>query len=408
MENSIRLIKPSVEDAINHLVSYAVPELEADVISVASARGRILAEDIISPMSVPPHDNAALDGYAFRWADLPPSRCLPISGRVAAGRPLASRLPWKTAVRIFTGAPMPEGSDTVAMQEDCSAEDGMVRLPERIKAGENRRLAGEDVAEGARAVSKGRRLRPQDLGLAAAVGRTKILVYRPLRVAICSTGDEVRDPGTPLAPGCIYDANRYTTAGLLNACGAEVSDLGILPDNLATTREALANAASNHDLIVTSGGMSTGDEDHVKGAVQSIGSIHFWRIALKPGRPVAMGDINGTPFVGLPGNPVSAMVTFILIVRPLLMRMMGASDVMPRRFQVTSIFNFRRKSGRREFLRGRLETIDGKLAVRSYPTNSSGILSSMSWSDGLIDVPANCEEISPGDVLDFIPYSEVM
>ncbi|MGE5504623.1 MAG: gephyrin-like molybdotransferase Glp [Actinomycetota bacterium] len=395
----------SVDEALALLEPRLAPAVGTETVPLALALGRILAEDVVSGVDVPPHDNAAMDGWAFRHADLGASP-LPVSGRVAAGHPLAGPLPAGTAVRIFTGAPMPQGADTVAMQEDCRAEGDAVALPATLAKGSHVRQAGEDVARGAAVLARGTRLRPQELGLAAAVGRTEVLAYRPLKVAVFSTGDEIREPGTELPPGCIFDTNRTTAAGLLRALGAQVTDLGILPDRLDAIRAALAEAAAGHDLMITSGGVSEGEEDHVKAAVEGDGSLHFWRLAIKPGKPVALGEVRGTPFIGLPGNPVAVMVTFVLLARPVVLRLMGATTTALRRYPVQAAFAFRHKPGRREFPRARVMVQDGRLVAEKFPTDGSGVLSSMVWADGLIDVPEAKGDVAAGDAVDFIPFAE--
>lgn len=403
-----------VAQALALLEERVRPAMAAETVPLAAALGRVLAEEVVSPLNVPPHDNSAVDGWAFRFADLPEGAAeatLAVAGRVAAGHPFQGQVPTGQAVRIFTGAPMPAGLDTVAMQEDCrpEADGSCVTIPlGKLKGGSNRRKAGEDVAEGKAVLSAGTRLRPQELGLAAAVGRTALSVYRPLRAAVFSTGDEIRDPGQALPPGCIYDTNRYTASGLLRSLGAEVTDLGILPDKLDVIRQRLAEAAEGHDLILTSGGVSVGEEDHVKAAVEALGSLHFWRLAIKPGRPVALGEVNGTPFVGLPGNPVAVMVTFMLVARPLVLRLMGLAETAVPRYPVAAGFAFKHKPGRREWLRARVRAEDGRLLAEKYHSEGSGMLSSMVWSDGLIEVPEDMGDVSPGDLLGFIPYAEVM
>ncbi|OAN50243.1 molybdopterin molybdenumtransferase MoeA [Paramagnetospirillum marisnigri] len=398
----------TVAEALARLESRLSPAVAVESVPLPGALSRILAEDVVSGVDVPPHDNSAMDGWAFRHADLTADGRLPVVGRVAAGHPLDGPLPSGGAVRIFTGAPMPEGADTVAMQEDCREDGGAVVLPTRLKAGDNARAAGEDVAKGAVVLHAGTRLRPQELGMAAAVGLTELLVYRPLRAAVFSTGDEIREPGTELAPGCIFDTNRFTAGGLLTSLGAEVTDLGILPDRRDVIAAALAEAARTHDLILTSGGVSVGDEDHVKPAVMSQGSLHFWRLAIKPGRPVALGEVLGTPFIGLPGNPVAVMVTFMLVARPMVLRLMGASQTGLARFPVEAGFSFKHKPGRREYLRARLAHADGRLVAAKFPSDGSGVLTSMTWSDGLVDIAEDRGDIAPGDTVDFIPYAEVL
>lgn len=398
----------SVAQALAALEERLAPVVASEELPLHAALGRILAEDLVSGVNVPPHDNSAVDGWAFRRADLPSDAILPVVGRVAAGHPLSGPLPQGGAVRIFTGAPMPDGADTVAMQEDCQEVEGGVRLPTRLAAGDNARAAGEDISRGSVVLHAGTRLRPQELGVAAATGRHSLGVFKPLRAAVFSTGDEIREPGTELPPGCIYDTNRFTATGLLRALGAEVTDLGILPDRLETITAALAEAAASHDLILTSGGVSVGDEDHVKPAVLAQGSLAFWRLAIKPGRPVALGEVNGTPFIGLPGNPVAVMVTFMLIARPMVLRLMGAAGGDLPRYPVEAGFAFKHKAGRREYLRARLAHMDGRLVAAKFPSDGSGVLTSMTWSDGLVDIPEGRGDIAPGEMVDFLSYADMM
>jgi molybdopterin molybdotransferase len=361
-------------------------------------------------MNLPPHANSAVDGYAFAHADLVPGRetVLPVCGRAAAGHPLGRTAERGAAIRIFTGAPMPEGADTVMMQEDCVVENGRVRLKPGIKKGANRRPAGEDVAEGAVALAAGRRLVPADLGLAAALGYCELPVLRRLRVALLSTGDEVRDPGASLPRGMIYDANRFMLAALLGGLGCAVSDFGIRPDREAVLADTLATASAGHDLIVTSGGVSTGEEDHVKPAIERLGSLHFWRLAIKPGRPVALGQIAGVPLVGLPGNPVAALVTFVVLARPLILRLAGATASAPRLFPVRAGFAYRKKPGRREYVRASLQREGKDLVAVKYPRDGAGIISSITGSEGLVVVGEETSDLAPGMMIDFLPFSEVI
>jgi molybdopterin molybdotransferase len=361
-------------------------------------------------MNLPPHANSAVDGYAFAYADLVPGRetVLPVLGRAAAGHPLGRPSERGGAIRIFTGAPMPQGTDTVMMQEDCVAEDGRVRLKPGIKKGANRRHAGEDVAEGAVALAAGRRLSPADLGLTAALGYRELPVFRRLRVALLSTGDEVRDPGTALSSGMIYDANRFMLAALLGKLGCAVSDFGIRPDREAALADTLASASTGHDLIVTSGGVSTGEEDHVKPAIERLGKLHFWRLAIKPGRPVALGQIAGVPLIGLPGNPVAALVTFVVLARPLILRLAGATASVPQLFSVRSGFAYRKKPGRREYVRASLQREGKDLVAVKYPRDGAGILSSITGSEGLVVVDEETSDLAPGMTVEFLPFSEVI
>jgi molybdopterin molybdotransferase len=387
------------------------PVVEPERVGLMQAHGRVLAEDITAPFDVPPHDNSAVDGYAVYFDDLASdaeSRLPLVDGRATAGHPFAGNVPHGRALRVFTGAVMPPGPDTVMMQEDCVIEDGAVVIRPGIKRGSNRRKAGEDVKTGTVVLRHGTRLRPQDVGMAAAMGRAEIAVYRPLRVALFSTGDELREPGKALPPGAIYDSNRYTLASLLGGLGCVVTDLGILADRFDIVRDALSRAAEAHDLIVTSGGVSVGDEDHVKAAVEALGSLHVWRLAIKPGRPAALGQVGRTPFLGLPGNPVAVMVTFYGLARALVLRLSGAAPDEPQRFRVRAGFQHKKKAERREFLRARLERdADGTLVARRFPRDGAGILSSMVESDGLVELPEDLTRLEPGSIVDFLPFSEV-
>jgi molybdopterin molybdotransferase len=387
------------------------PVTATETVDLPVSRGRILAESIVATRDVPPHDNAAVDGYAVNFADLTPDAptTLPIGGRAAAGHPLGRPARRGEAIRIFTGAQMPEGADTVLMQEDCKVADGAVTLPPGIKRGANRRFAGEDVKRGDMVLAAGRRLRPQEIGLAASLGLTGLKVRKKLRVAVFSTGDEVCEPGGDLPPGAIFDSNRYTLRALLEALACDVTDLGILPDDPDAVRAALDKAAQDHDLVVTSGGMSTGEEDYVKAAVEALGKLHFWRLAIKPGRPVAMGQLGRVPFMGLPGNPVAVMVTFLLLARPLILRLSGAEDAPPRLFRVKSGFAYDKKGGRTEYLRARLKRDDaGNWVAEKFPRDGAGILTSMVESDGLVEISEGLSHVEPGGEVDFLPFSEVI
>jgi len=387
------------------------PVVEPERVALMQAHGRVLAEDVTAPFDVPPHDNSAVDGYAVFFADLKDdgeTRLPLVEGRSTAGHPFAGTIPRGRALRVFTGAVMPPGPDTVMMQEDCALEGDVVVIRPGIKRGANRRHAGEDVTSGTVVLKRGTRLRPQDVGMAASMGHADIPVYRRLRVALFSTGDELSEPGAKLPEGGIYDSNRYTLASLLEGLGCAVTDLGILADRFATVRDALAKAAATHDLIVTSGGVSVGDEDHVKAAVEALGSLHVWRLAIKPGRPAALGQVGRTPFLGLPGNPVAVMVTFYGLARALVLLLSGAAPDHPQRFRVQAGFQHRKKAERREFLRARLERqADGTLVARRFPRDGAGILSSMVESDGLVELPEDLTRLEPGSIVDFLPFSEV-
>jgi molybdopterin molybdotransferase len=371
---------------------------DAEMVGLVAADGRILAEDIVAPLSVPTATNSAVDGYAVYFDDLSPAQdtVLPIQGRSAAGHPMAAPLPRGHAARVFTGALMPDGPDTVLMQEDCVASGVEVRIRPGIKRGANRRLAGEDVMAGDTVLRAGRRLGPPEIGLAASLGRAAIPVRRRLRAALFSTGDEVAEPGAPLRHGQIYDSNRAMVACLLARAGVTVTDGGILPDRPDVLQTALRGAAAGHDLILTSGGVSTGEEDHVRGAIEQLGALSFWRLGIKPGRPVAVGTIGNTPLVGLPGNPVAAMVTYMAVARPLIAVLGGETLRDLPRFPVTSGFSYRKKSDRREYIRIRLEAGEAGPVARRFPRDGVGILTSLTESDALAELPEAMTEVTPG------------
>jgi molybdopterin molybdotransferase len=402
-----RLIR--VDEALAEIAARVMQVTEAEEAGLHAALGRILLEDVVAPADVPPHPNSAVDGYAVYFDDLntDAETRLPIGGRATAGHPLPGPAMRGEAVRIFTGARMPEGPDTVMMQEDCTEADGHVAIRPGIKRGANTRAAGEDVRAGETVLHAGQRLRAQDLGQAAAVGRTVLRVSRPLRAAVFSTGDELREPGQPLEPGCIYDSNRYTVCALLRGMGCEVVDLGILPDRRDAVERALGKAAAGHDIVLTSGGVSVGEEDHVKQAVEAQGTIHTWRLAIKPGRPIALGQVGRVPFVGLPGNPVAVMVTFMNVVRPMLLRLMGGRAERPHTFRVRADFDHKKKKERREWVRCRLVAGESGLVARKFERQGAGILSSMVESDGLVELPEEMTYLEAGSFVDFLPFSEV-
>jgi molybdopterin molybdotransferase len=410
----------TTDEALALLDARLVAVTEPETVELRAALGRILADDLAATRDVPPHDNSAVDGYAVYFDDLAAEAdtVLPLApGRATAGHPLGADQPRGTAVRIFTGAPMPagaagEGPDTVMMQEDCeelgAGDARRVRIPPGIRRGSNRRKRGEDVRAGSIVLKRGQRLRPQDIGLAASIGCTALEVRRPLRVAVFSTGDEIREPGSALPPGCVYDANRFTLAALLAQLGCAVTDLGVLPDRVDAIGDALARAAEDHGLIITSGGVSTGDEDHVKAAVQALGTIHAWRLAIKPGRPIALGQVGRVPFLGLPGNPVAVMVTFLRIARPMILKLMGGADTAPHLYRVRAGFEHKKKKDRREWVRARLAVdADGTTVAEKFPRQGAGILTSMVESDGLVELPESMTRLVPGTMVDFLPFSEV-
>jgi molybdopterin molybdotransferase len=398
-----------LEDALAQLLAQARPLAGTQAVSTFDADGRVLAADLVSPLQVPPQDNSSMDGYAVRIEEIPDEGvALPVSQRIPAGS-AAQPLQPGTCARIFTGAPVPEGADAIVMQEDTQAgDDGRVtilRVPER---GQWIRRSGEDVARGAVVLARGARLGPAALGLAASIGCDKLEVARRPRVALFSTGDELVMPGEvaphEMKPGAIYNSNRFFLRTLLLRLGCEVTDVGIVPDDRAATIDALARTARDHDLILTSGGVSVGEEDHVKPAVQSLGSLDLWQIAMKPGKPFAYGRVKDAHFIGLPGNPVSSFVTFLLLVRPFLLRLQGATHIAPRPIALQAHFRLPRADKRREFLRGRL-TADG--GVELFPNQSSGVLTSTVWADGLVDNPAG-RTVARGDTVAFIPMAELL
>jgi len=399
-----------VDEARRLLAETIVPVTASEPVALHDALGRILAEDIVSPVDIPPAPNSAVDGYAVFHADLDPDNNtrLPVSGRVTAGQMKLPEATRGTAIRIFTGARLPEGPDTVMMQEDCDVEDDHVVIRPGIKKGSNAREAGEDVKAGSVVLHKGQKLRPQDVGQAAAVGRREVMVSTHLKVGLFSTGDELREPGSDLEPGAIYDSNRYTIHALLTGLGCAVDDLGILPDRFDAVRSALDAAKGRHDLLVTSGGVSVGEEDHVKAAVEALGKLHLWRLAVKPGRPIALGQVGLVPFVGLPGNPVAVVVTFLTIVRPLILRLMGGNDAPPHTFRVRAGFDHKKKKDRREWVRAHLvEDASGGLTAEKFPRDGAGILSSLVAADGLIELPEDLTRLEAGAMVDFLPFSEV-
>jgi molybdopterin molybdotransferase len=396
----------NVDAARRTIFERVTPVAGVERVPLRQALGRILAEDIAAPIAVPGYDNSAVDGYAVRFDDLHSDRptILRCIDRVAAGHDPSAALKPGLATRIFTGALLPEGADVVIMQEDCERDGDSVIIRPGIKRGANTRKAGEDVARGSVALASGKRLGPADLGLLAALGFVEVPVRRKLTVALLSTGDEVREPGEPLRLGQIHDANRYILAGLLERLGVDVSDRGIVRDEPAVLSEALQHAAAESDLIITSGGVSTGEEDHVRAAIANHGSLYFWRLAIKPGRPVAMGQIGSTPLAGLPGNPVAALLTFALVARPMIEALGAATPYLAKRFQVSSDFAYKKKAGRREYVRSFL---DGTRA-RRYPKEGAGMITSLTETDGLVELPEDLTRLEAGAQVAFLPYSEVI
>jgi len=410
----------SADQLLDALLERARGVTDSETVTVTAALGRVLAAPQTSAITVPPLDNSAMDGYAVRVADIAAAGArLPVSQRILAGT-VGTALQPGTAARIFTGAPVPAGADAVLMQEDCTplpnpppqAGEWTNEMPTPIyvtidklpRPGENIRRAGEDIRSGAQILAAGKRLGAAEMGLVASVGLAELPVFRKLKVACFFTGDELVTPGTPLQPGQIYNSNRYTLTGLVNGLGCELIDLGIVPDTLEATEAALACAAAVADVVITSGGVSVGEADYVKAAVEKLGRVEMWKVAMKPGKPLVYGRVNDADFIGLPGNPVSAFVTFCLFVRPFLLKRMGATDVLYRAFAVQADFTWSKPGTRREFLRAQLQP-GGRLVL--FLNQSSGVLTSCTWADGLVDLEIGLT-VQPGDWLRFIPFSELL
>ncbi len=403
------------DQALAQLLAQAQPLPDPEWVDSFDADGRVLAHDQVSALQVPPFDNSAMDGYALRCADLAGVGTeLPVAQRIAAGSS-GQHLQPGTAARIFTGAPVPAGADAVVMQEACEALDGgaRVRIQAAVQPGQNIRRAGEDIALGATVLAAGQRLGPAALGLAASIGLAQLPVHRRPRVALFSTGDELVMPGQvapqDLPAGAIYNSNRFFLRSLLQRLGCSVTDMGIVPDTREATIAALRQASSGHDVILTSGGVSVGEEDHIKPAVQALGCLDLWQIAVKPGKPFAYGRVQGgagaaAHFLGLPGNPVASFVTCLVLVRPFLLRLQGVADVAPKTIAVRADFDWPRADKRREFLRARLQS-DGSLALFGH--QGSGVLTSTAWGDGLVDNPPG-QSIARGDSVRFIPFGGLL
>ena len=398
-----------LDDALDDLTIRLAGLGQTETVPVMQAIGRVLAHEVRSTFAIPNFDNSAVDGYAVRFADLAASgeTRLPVSLRIPAGMIGVPPLPPGTAGRIFTGAMMPAGADTVFMQEDVCTEGETVLLPHGLKLGSNRRFAGEDFAKGAAIVSAGTRLKPQHLAGLAAAGRSVVTVRRRLRVAIFSTGNEIREPAPEAPePGCQYDANRAMLAGLLAARGMEIIDLGILPDDPGIMARALKDAAKANDAILTSGGVSTGEEDHVKAAIEAAGRLDFWRLAIKPGRPIAMGTLEGTPFLGMPGNPAAVFVTFLRFVGPVLDMLAGAKPLRPAPIPVPSGFDYRKKADRREYLRVSLAAGAGaRMMAQRFPKDGAALISSLIAADALAELGEDITEIKAGETISVLPLA---
>ncbi|KPF68468.1 molybdopterin biosynthesis protein MoeA [Bosea sp. AAP35] len=397
----------TLEQAGARVADMVLPVAGVETVALAQADGRVLAADVAAPLDLPPFANSAVDGYAVRFADLAAQgrSHLPVAGRVPAGADAQTVTTQGVAVRVFTGAPLPPGADTVFMQEDVTLADGVATLPPGLARGANARPAGEDIACGALAASAGQRLRPQDLALLAALGLTQLTVRRRPRIALFSTGDELIEPGQPLPPAAIYDANRALLRAMVARAGADIVDLGILPDEPVGLAQRLSEAAASCDLVLTSGGVSTGEEDHVKAAVEQVGELAFWRIGIKPGRPVALGRVGTTPFIGLPGNPVAVFVTFAFVARVMIAQLAGTTCPRPLALPVRLGFAYRKKEGRREFVRVSLEpAADGVMIARKHPQDGAGVLTSLTRTDGLVALAEDLTTVVEGTIVPFLAY----
>ncbi len=404
----------TAQQALDHLLSNAVTVNESEKVNTQAALGRVLAEDVKSLVDVPPLDNTSMDGYAVRCADtVTPGQTLRIAQRIPAGS-IGTQLEPGTAARIFTGAPVPPGADAVVMQEDCTvgAQPDQVTINVAPTSGQWIRRSGEDLTTGKTCLTAGTFLRPQELGVAASAGLTHLNVKRRVKVAAFFTGDELALPGEPLKPGGIYNSNRDTLLACLKSLGCDATDLGIVPDRLGATREALRKASKDHDLIITSGGVSVGEEDHIKPAVTAEGRLDLWQIAIKPGKPLAFGAVRKSSepkdgeawFIGLPGNPVSSFVTFLLFVRPFILRLQGREAKLPQSYLMRADFDWLKADRRNEFLRVKINDQGG---LDLYPNQSSGVLTSASWGDGLVDCPPN-QPIKSGELVKYIPFDALL
>ncbi len=397
------------DDALDNLLGFAKAVRQSESVALTGGLNRILAADVKSAIDVPPAANSAMDGYAIRYADVKPGETttLKVTQRIpagATGQPIQSG----EAARIFTGAPVPDNADAVIMQEQVTIDGDSMNFEANVSQWQNIRAAAEDIAEGDVILQHGHRLRAQDLGLAASIGVAEFTVKRNIRVGIFFTGDELVEPGQPLGPGKIYDSNRYTLNGLLQGMGCEIVDLGIVGDTLAQTEQALLQATETTDLVITSGGVSVGEEDHIRIALEKLGKLHMWRLRIKPGKPLAFGIVNDTAFMGLPGNPVSVFATFCLFVAPFIKKLQGRTKIHTESTRVTAAFNWPKPDSRREFTRARLgRDENNNLHVSLYPNQGSGVLRSTSWADGFVDIAEN-QVVKAGDFVNYLSFKDIL
>jgi molybdopterin molybdotransferase len=397
------------DDALENLLGFAKTVEQTKTVALTEALHRILAAEVKSTINVPPAANSAMDGYALRLADVKAGNTtvLKVTQRIPAGE-IGQPIQPGEAARIFTGAPVPDNADVVIMQEQVEIDGEMMSFDAAVSQWQNIRAAAEDIAEGDIILQKGTRLRAQDLGLAASIGVAQFEVTRKIRVGIFFTGDELVEPGKPLGPGKIYDSNRYTITGLLQDMGCEIVDLGIVGDTLAQTEQALQKATETTDLVITSGGVSVGEEDHIRIALEKLGKLHMWRLKIKPGKPLAFGIVNDTAFMGLPGNPVSVFATFCLFVAPFIKKLQGRKKIYTESTRVTAAFEWPKPDSRREFTRARLERDEfNNLRATLYPNQGSGVLMSTSWADGFVDIVEN-QAVRPGDSVNYLSFKDIV
>jgi molybdopterin molybdotransferase len=394
------------DDALNYLISQAIPTIKTQQVNIGLALGKTLAENIVAKVDVPAHDNSMMDGYALNVENLKNRQVFSVSQRIAAGD-VGQTLTNNTLARIFTGAPIPKGANAVIMQEETEQNgDEILITALKTKAGQNIRVIGEDIAKNSIILNKGHKLRAQDLGLISSIGIAKVTVYKPLTIATFTSGNELLEPGEKLQEGKIYNANRYVLAGIIPQLGFELIDLGTVEDTLEATIEAMSQAAKVADIVITTGGVSVGEEDHIKPAIEHLGSLDLWKVKMKPGKPLAFGNIKGVPFIGLPGNPVSAFATFMLFARPYLLSMQGQTNQLPSPVWLPANFEWNKTSFRREFARAKLTNQAQKTWVEIHPNQSSGVLSSVVWADGFVVIPEDTA-IKKGDLVAYYSFADL-